>query len=103
MPRIEPIEMDAASGKAAELLGELASRRGEPGPWFEAMANAPAVLRSYLDLNRAVNRSHIDRSRHRAHQPRRARVAEAARTAWPRTPAPRANSISATSTSSWPA
>ncbi len=61
MPRIEPIEMDAATGKAAELLQELASRGGEPGPMVRAMANAPVVLRAYLDLNRAVKRSHIDR------------------------------------------
>ena len=61
MPRIEPIEMHAASGKAAELLDELGSRGGEPGPMVRAMANAPVVLRSYLDLNRAVKRSHIDR------------------------------------------
>ena len=61
MPRIAPIEMDAATGKAKELLDELAARGGEPGPMVRAMANAPVVLRSYLDLNRAVKRSHIDR------------------------------------------
>jgi AhpD family alkylhydroperoxidase len=61
MPRIKPIEINAATGKAAELLQELASRGGEPGPMVRAMANAPVVLRSYLDLNRAVKRSHIDR------------------------------------------
>ena len=61
MPRIEPIEMDAATGKAAELLQELAARGGQPGPMVRAMANAPVVLRGYLDLNRAVKRSHLDR------------------------------------------
>ena len=61
MPRIQPIEMNAATGKAAELLQELARRGGEPGPMVRAMANSPVVLRSYLDLNRAVKRSHIDR------------------------------------------
>ena len=61
MPRFEPIEMQAATGKAAELLGELVSRGGEPGPMVRTMANAPVVLRAYLDLNRAVKRSHIDR------------------------------------------
>jgi alkylhydroperoxidase family enzyme len=61
MPRIEPIEMDAATGKAAELLDKLASRGGEPGPMVRAMATAPVVLRGYLDLNRAVKRSHVDR------------------------------------------
>jgi len=61
MARIKPIETNAATGKAAELLEELASRGGEPGPMVRAMANAPVVLRSYLDLNRAVKRGHIDR------------------------------------------
>jgi uncharacterized peroxidase-related enzyme len=61
MPRIQPIEMDAASGTAKELLGELASRGGEPGPMVRAMANAPALLRAYLDLNRAMKRTHVDR------------------------------------------
>jgi len=61
MPRIEPIEMDAATGKAAELLQEFAARGGQPGPMVRAMANAPVVLRAYLDLNRAVKRSHLDR------------------------------------------
>ncbi len=61
MPRIEPIDMSAATGKAKELLDELAGRGGEPGPMVRAMANAPVVLRSFLDLNRAVKRSHLDR------------------------------------------
>ena len=61
MPRIEPIETNAATGKAAKLLEELVSRGGEPGPMVRVMANAPVVLRSYLDLNRAVKRTHIDR------------------------------------------
>ena len=37
MPRIEPIEMDTATGKAAELLQELAARGGQPGPMVRAM------------------------------------------------------------------
>jgi uncharacterized peroxidase-related enzyme len=61
MPRIEPVELGAASGKAKELLDELAGRGGEPGPMVRAMANAPAVLRGYLDLNRAMKRTHLDR------------------------------------------
>ncbi len=58
MTRLPVIELDAASGKAKEMLDELASRGGQPGPMVRAMANAPVVLRSYL-----------------------------ARTAWPPTPA----------------
>lgn len=61
MARIQPIPMDNAHGKAAELLDELVQRGGEPGPMVRAMANAPALLRGYLDLSRAMKRSHIDR------------------------------------------
>ena len=61
MARIEPIPMEGAEGKARELLEELVQRGGEPGPMVRAMANAPALLRGYLDLTRAMKRSHIDR------------------------------------------
>src|SRR5918995_3895438 len=53
--------MAQAHGKARELLDELVERGGEPGPMVRAMANAPALLRGYLDLTRAMKRSHIDR------------------------------------------
>jgi AhpD family alkylhydroperoxidase len=59
--RIEPIPMEEAEGKARELLDELVGRGGEPGPMVRAMANAPALLRGYLELTRAMKRSHIDR------------------------------------------
>jgi uncharacterized peroxidase-related enzyme len=61
MPRIRPIEVESAPPKARELLDEYAARGGEPGPMVRAMANAPALLRGYLDLNRAMKRSHLDR------------------------------------------
>ncbi len=61
MARIEPIDHSRASGKARELLDELVARGGELGPMASAMANAPALLRGYLDLNRAMKRSHLDR------------------------------------------
>jgi len=61
MARIEPIPVEQAEGKARELLDELVGRGGEPGPMVRAMANAPALLRGYLDLSRAMKRSHIDR------------------------------------------
>ena len=60
--RIEPIPMDQAEGKARELLDEVVQRGGEPGPMVRAMANAPTLLRGYLDLTRTMKRSHIDRS-----------------------------------------
>lgn len=61
MTRLPITDVADATGKAKELLDELASRGGEPGPMTRAMAGAPVVLRGYLDLNRAVKRSHIDR------------------------------------------
>ena len=61
MPRIEPLELDAASGRSRELLEEYASRGGDAGPMVRAMAQSPVVLRGYMDLSRAVKRSHIDR------------------------------------------
>jgi AhpD family alkylhydroperoxidase len=61
MPRIEPIDRTNATGRARELLDELASRGGEPGPMVLAMANAPALLRGHIDLNRAIKRMHLDR------------------------------------------
>ena len=61
MARIVPIDLDQAPAKARELLDEYAARAGEPGPMIRTMANAPTVLRGYLDLNRAMKRSHLDR------------------------------------------
>lgn len=61
MPRIEPILIDEAEGHARELLNEVVARGGDAGPMVRAMANAPALLRGYLDLSRAMKRSHIDR------------------------------------------
>ena len=61
MARIEPIPMDQADGKARVLLDELVQRGGEPGPMVRAMANAPTLLRGYLDLTRAMKRTHLDR------------------------------------------
>ena len=60
MVRIDPIETERAPAKARELLDEYAAR-GEPGPMVRTMANAPALLRGYLDLNRAMKRAHLDR------------------------------------------
>ena len=61
MARIAPIDLDQAPAKARELLDEYAARAGEPGRMVRTMAKAPAVLRGYLDLNRAMKRSHLDR------------------------------------------
>jgi uncharacterized peroxidase-related enzyme len=61
MPRIEPIDRADATGRARGLLDEFAGRGGEPGPMVRAMANAPALLRGYIDLNRAMKSMHLDR------------------------------------------
>ena len=61
MARIEPIPMDQADGKARALLDELVQRGGEPGPMVRAMANAPTLLRGYLDLTRAMKSTHLNR------------------------------------------
>src|SRR5918995_4099097 len=59
--RIEPIPIDRADGKARALLDELVQRGGGPGPMVRAMANPPTPLRRYLDLTRAMKRTHLDR------------------------------------------
>ena len=61
MPRFDLIDAEQAEGPVAELLAEFAARGGTPGPMTRAMANSPALLRGYMDLNRAIKRSHIDR------------------------------------------
>jgi AhpD family alkylhydroperoxidase len=61
MARIEPLDHELAQGRARELLDEVAARGAEPGPMVRAMANAPALLRGYLDLSRAMKRNHLDR------------------------------------------
>jgi hypothetical protein len=60
MPRIEPIERGHAPAKARELLDEHATRAGEPGPMVRTLAKAPALLRGYLDLNRAMKRTNVE-------------------------------------------
>jgi AhpD family alkylhydroperoxidase len=61
MARMEALDREATDGRARELLDELATRGGEPGPMVRTMANAPTLLRGYLDLSRAMKRSHLDR------------------------------------------
>jgi AhpD family alkylhydroperoxidase len=61
MVRITPLDVETADPRARELLDELAGRGTEPGPMVRTMANAPALLRGYLELSRAMKRSHLDR------------------------------------------
>src|SRR5215207_9551497 len=76
MARIDPIPIDQAEGKARELLDELVQRGGEPGPMVRAMANAPALLRGYLDLYAGHEARPHRPSHRRADQSGGARVAE---------------------------
>ena len=58
--RLPLIDPDQASGAVKQTLDEL-SRRGPLGPMIRGMANSTALLRGYLELSRAMKRSHLDR------------------------------------------
>ena len=59
-PRLPLIDPDHADGAATQTLAELA-KRGPLGPMVRGMANSSALLRGYLELSRAMKRSHLDR------------------------------------------
>jgi uncharacterized peroxidase-related enzyme len=62
MTRLPLIDTDAATGKVAEMLQEYEDRTGvPPGPMVRGLAGSSAMLRGYLDLNRAMKRAHLDR------------------------------------------
>ena len=61
MTRLSLIQPDEATGTTKELLDELESRGRELGPMVRGMASSAALLRGYVDLSRAMKRSHIDR------------------------------------------
>jgi AhpD family alkylhydroperoxidase len=61
MTRIPLVNPATATGPVRQTLDELSARRGELGPMVRGMANSSALLRGYLDLNRAMKRSHLDR------------------------------------------
>ncbi|MFC4244544.1 carboxymuconolactone decarboxylase family protein [Gryllotalpicola reticulitermitis] len=54
MTTIAPIEPENATGKAAELLGDVKKSLGLVPTMTKVMANSPALLKSYLALNGAV-------------------------------------------------
>jgi uncharacterized peroxidase-related enzyme len=60
MTRLPLVEPATAGDGVRETLGALAAR-GPLGPMVRAMANSSALLRGYLDLSRAMKRSHLDR------------------------------------------
>ncbi len=51
MARIEPVNIESADPKAAELLGNVKSSLGMVPNIFATMANSPAVLEGYLSLS----------------------------------------------------
>ena len=53
---------ETASGKAAELLGDIIGRTGSAGTMVRTMAGSPSMLAGYLDLSRAMKRSRLDRA-----------------------------------------
>ena len=61
MTRLPLIDPDTATGSVRETLDELTSRKTELGPMVRGMANSNAVLRGYVELSRAMKRSHLDR------------------------------------------
>ncbi len=58
--RLPLIDPDQAGGAVKQTLDELA-KRGPLGPMIRGMANSSALLRGYLELSRAMKRSHLDR------------------------------------------
>jgi uncharacterized peroxidase-related enzyme len=58
--RLPLIDPDHADGAVKQTLDELA-KRGPLGPMMRGMANSSALLRGYLELTRAMKRSHLDR------------------------------------------
>ena len=60
-PRLPLIDPAAADAPVKQTLDELA-KRGPLGPMIRGMANSSALLRGYLELSRAMKRSHLDRT-----------------------------------------
>ncbi len=59
--RLTPVDPTEAKGTVGQTLSELTARGRELGPMVRGMANSSALLRGYLDFNRAMKRSHLDR------------------------------------------
>lgn len=62
MTRMEPLTPDTAKGAAKDLLADLVTRHGSAGAMVSTMAHSPAVLGGYLQLNRAMKRTKLDRA-----------------------------------------
>ena len=55
MPRITPVNPETATGKAKDLLTAVKSKMGMVPNMMATLANAPAVLESYLSFSGALN------------------------------------------------
>lgn len=53
---------DTATGKAADLLGDIVGRTGSAGAMVRTMAGSPSMLGGYLELSKAMKRSRLDRA-----------------------------------------
>ncbi|MHA7662203.1 carboxymuconolactone decarboxylase family protein [Mycolicibacterium sp. HS_4_1] len=54
MTNFAPIELEAATGKAAELLAQVKKSMGQTPNMTKVMANSPTLLQSYLALSGAA-------------------------------------------------
>ncbi|RGE19053.1 carboxymuconolactone decarboxylase family protein [Leucobacter sp. wl10] len=61
MPRFPKRTPSSAVGASRELLGDLMTRHGRLGDMVSTMAHSPALLDWYLQLNRAMRRTKLDR------------------------------------------
>ncbi|MFC4376954.1 carboxymuconolactone decarboxylase family protein [Nocardia halotolerans] len=60
MSRLPLIQPDTATGRAAELLGDVQQALGVTPNMTKAMANSPAVLAGYLGLSGALGGGALD-------------------------------------------
>jgi len=58
-PRLPALPVEAAPGDARELLERLVARRGRASNMARTMAHAPAVLRGYQELARALKKGEL--------------------------------------------
>ena len=61
-PRFPAQSLETATGKAAELLGDIIARNGSAGTMVRTMAGSPSILAGYLDLSRAMKRTRLERA-----------------------------------------
>jgi AhpD family alkylhydroperoxidase len=59
--RLAALTPETASGASGQMLADLVQRHGQVGEMASTMANSPAVLSGYLELNRAMKRAKLSR------------------------------------------